>query len=170
MLTISTRRYNGMWHDLSEMQLPVGSAYVRVVKFELGFGAQIQTVTATSLELKVPLFGNYDLVTITGPEVEMAYVLAAAATYGTMRSQHIDELMPFLEPIRRADGGFKPSDVAHFGELLIGMALVPGVALVGIGLEPTAQIMLHGEGEILAAVEMALNDGNVEEAIELLVA
>ena len=170
MLTISSSRYNGVWHDPIEKMQPVGTAYVRVLKFELGFGAQVLSATTTSLELKVSFFGNYDLVTVEGPEAEMAYVLAAASTYRTMRGQHIDELMPCLEPIRRADGGFSPFDVVHFGELLIGEALVPGVALVGIGLEPTAQIMQHGTDEILAAIEMALNDGKIEEALELLVA
>ena len=77
MIKISSQRSDMMDYPPISREEKCSSALMRVIFYEIGFGASVQSVSSEKVVFHTPILNHYDIVEVTGPEEEMKPFLSA---------------------------------------------------------------------------------------------
>lgn len=172
MIEYTTTRYDGRYEHTIKRSLTQGRAVISLIRFELGFGGTVTHITPTKVVVQTPVFGKMDVTAFEGGKEEMRPLVEGTQVFHSLKGVAAESYTAqALELLRRADGGFRPLDVVMFGPMLGSMGYVKPTLLSLICSEPSQMeaALKQPIEEVVAAVEMGLNDNDHDGAIALLV-
>jgi hypothetical protein len=157
-------------HDLGLRRVSPEAGMYSVLKYELGYGATVQSISEAHVRFRTPIFGKTDYTHVTFDSDEEMKLMFTMLRYWFEAVDSID-MDAFAEEIIRVTGG-NAFLVVHGGNLLLGEKRVRRTLLLCVGLADKPEVVerLKGKSEedIVAVAELVREGNTWEEALEAL--
>lgn len=159
------RNHYGRFCEPQEWTVTIPRALEILLRWELGFGGMVTTVSPTSITVVTDVFGGcVDTVVLSGSERDMVPLLQAVYFWAQATTDHFRELVMdrVLDALpQERGGGYLPFYVANLGPILYGENLVRiGMLLaLGVGEADMERCLALRLDDIRPAMELAAESG-----------
>lgn len=174
----SIRNNGGEDYRYPDQERTTASAFVSLVRFELGYGATLLDLSLTKVQVRTQVLAATDVVTFTGSEEEMRPLVAAAVIF--FRDLSVEEANKIFmdrtwKQLQQLERSFNPGSegvragfCAWFGPLLMNQpkAKIAAIAICGFEAEDTKKALSLPEADFYSLCELKLNGEDVSCLLE----
>ncbi len=162
MITIMAERFNGERFIDDPRQVSVSRALTRLVKYELGFGGKVTSISKNQITVETQVLNCHDTTTFAGSEEEMK-PLYEAATFFMVASDrfHASSIEAVFNRLQEV-GLTSAFALTAIGPILVGQTMVKTAMVLACGIQDETEVrqaVALETDDFYSVLELALETG-----------